>query len=86
LLDLRSDQRVYVADRRPTICLIVDVANISEDAILPLVQELRRRGSLAAMFAFGDWHRRDMHLRHRLLDALGFLCIHGGSGRTAAAA
>lgn len=46
---------------------------------MPLVQELRRRGNLAAMFAFGDWHRRDMHLRHRLLDALGFLCIHGGS-------
>lgn len=74
-----QDQRYGSPDRRATICLLVDVANIPEDAIMPLVQELRRRGSLAAMFAFGDWHRRDMHLRHRLLDALGFLCIHGGS-------
>ncbi|MCC6628727.1 MAG: NYN domain-containing protein [Chloroflexi bacterium] len=74
-----QDQRYGPLDRRPVICLLVDVANIPEDAIAPLVQELRRRGTLAAMFAFGDWHRRDMHLRHRLLDALGFLCIHGGS-------
>lgn len=74
-----QDERYVLAGPRPTICLIMDVANIPEDSIMPLVQELRRRGEVAAMFAFGDWHRRDMHLRHRLLDALGFLCIHGGS-------
>jgi hypothetical protein len=74
-----QDPRTRLNGTRPTICLIVDVANIPEDSIMALVQELRNRGEVGAMFAFADWHRRDMHLRHRLLDALGFICIHGGS-------